>query len=174
MRKYVVGLTCLIFLGLYNYSIFDKQTHLATGMTVNLALAPVDPRSLMQGDYMALDYAIARQIRTAVYKQSAQGESIDDSLQQPLLPTVDYVVVAITEGQVAEFVRIDDGSPLAQAEAKLQFRVRKNRIKFATNAYFFEEGTAAAYENAKFGQFKVNAKGEVLLHALLDDQLEPI
>ena len=47
-------------------------------------------------------------------------------------------------------------------------------ILFATNAFFFEEGTGQAYEEARFGQFRVNEKGEVLLAGLLDERLELI
>ncbi|MEY4484068.1 MAG: hypothetical protein RL693_1520, partial [Verrucomicrobiota bacterium] len=49
----VVALAC-------NVLIFQKEQTLANGRQVFLKLAPVDPRSLMQGDYMSLRYEIAR------------------------------------------------------------------------------------------------------------------
>ncbi len=45
--------------------IFGKERLLARGDTIYLRLAPVDPRSLMQGDYMALNFAIGAAIRAA-------------------------------------------------------------------------------------------------------------
>ena len=45
-----------------NYAIVQKERVLASGTPMLLALAPVDPRSLMAGDYMRLDYAITRTI----------------------------------------------------------------------------------------------------------------
>src|SRR5690606_39326084 len=51
----LVALTSALIVG----PVVHKQRVLATGQTVLLELAPVDPRSLMQGDYMQLSYAIA-------------------------------------------------------------------------------------------------------------------
>ena len=41
-----------------NYKVQQFEDVLATGKPVVLKIAPVDPRSLMQGDYMVLNYAI--------------------------------------------------------------------------------------------------------------------
>src|SRR5690606_10833586 len=46
----------LLILAVVNVGIWQRERILATGRTVVLALAPVDPRSLMQGDYMALRF----------------------------------------------------------------------------------------------------------------------
>ena len=40
--------------------IASKETLLRTGQTVKLELAPLDPRSLMQGDYVRLNYKISQ------------------------------------------------------------------------------------------------------------------
>ena len=50
--------------------------------------------------------------------------------------------------------------------------VRSGTIKFATNAFFFQEGTAGDYEQARFGAFRVNGQGEPLLVGLLDENLK--
>ena len=47
-----------------NHSIVAKEHIRANGERIYLELAPVDPHSLMQGDYMALRFAIARDIST--------------------------------------------------------------------------------------------------------------
>jgi len=39
-----------------------------------------------------------------------------------------------------------------------------------TNAWFFPEGQAARYEQAKYGEFVVDADGTALLRAMLDDR----
>jgi hypothetical protein len=43
-----------------NFAIWQKEQIIAQGKPVFVRLAPVDPRSLMQGDYMALDFAMPR------------------------------------------------------------------------------------------------------------------
>jgi len=40
-----------------NAAIWEKEALISTGQVVFVELAPVDPRSLMQGDYMTLNYA---------------------------------------------------------------------------------------------------------------------
>lgn len=44
--------------GAVNYKVQQFEDVLATGKPIVLKIAPVDPRSLMQGDYMVLNYAI--------------------------------------------------------------------------------------------------------------------
>ena len=65
----IVGLI-VVLVGV-NLGIKKYETHLATAEKVLLQLAPVDPRSLMQGDYMALNYAISEQIMAAIEQQLA-------------------------------------------------------------------------------------------------------
>ncbi len=61
-------------LGAVNLSIQTKEDIKANGETVLLQLAPVDPRSLMQGDYMALRFAIT------------QGLNVESGYQDKRLP----------------------------------------------------------------------------------------
>ena len=60
--RIVVIVATLVVLAAVNGSILAKERIRSTGERIFLALAPVDPRSLMQGDYMALRFAIAEQI----------------------------------------------------------------------------------------------------------------
>ena len=45
------------------------------------------------------------------------------------------------------------------------------RVKFATNGYFFKEGTAKLYEPARYGEFRVAPSGELLLVSMRDKDL---
>jgi uncharacterized membrane-anchored protein len=140
-----------------NWTIYARERHLAEGRIVLLELAPVDPRSLMQGDYMALRFKAA------------------DDLQGAAKPVEDgRIVVRLDEQGVGRFVRRDDGTALGEREIALRYRVRDARVKFATNAFFFQEGTAKLYEAARFGEFRVAASGELLLTGLRGKDLEPL
>ena len=57
--RYVASIALVAILCIVNWSIIVKEKHLAEGEISYLQLVPVDPRSLMQGDYMALRFAIA-------------------------------------------------------------------------------------------------------------------
>ena len=66
MRKGVAILAGLIILALANYSIYSRERLLTEGNVVFLQLAPIDPRSLMQGDYMALRFQVANDVRSRI------------------------------------------------------------------------------------------------------------
>ncbi|GGX89162.1 hypothetical protein GCM10007160_15650 [Litchfieldella qijiaojingensis] len=83
------------------------------------------------------------------------------------------VIVRLDEQRVANFQRLGSGEEsLADSEKRLRYRLRNGQVKFATNAFFFQEGHAERYESARYGRFRVNERGEPLLVALHDDDLE--
>ena len=51
----------------FNAQILLKEHTRTSGNLVLLELAPVDPRSLMQGDYMTLRYAIASDVISNIH-----------------------------------------------------------------------------------------------------------
>lgn len=136
-----------------NTGIYQKERLLAEGQMVLLELAPVDPRSLMQGDYMRLNYAIGNQFRRQRPEQSEDG----------------YFIVKLDSNNVASLVRLSDSYEIEGEELVMRYRYRKHRLKFASNAFFFQEGTAKTYEAAKYGEFRVAANGEMLLTHLRDE-----
>ena len=162
--KIVIGML-LVILAVMNFSIVGKEQHLKQGDTVYLKLAPVDPRSLMQGDYMALRFDAADQLYNAL--QSSTSDTLKSTHDG-------QIVVKLDDNKVGTFQRIYQGKPLQENELRLNYRVRDDNIKFATNAFFFEEGTAELYEKARYGEFKVSEKGELLLNAMFTEQLTEI
>jgi len=156
-RKIAVAVATLGVLAAVNAGIAGRERLLTEGRTVYLELAPVDPRSLMQGDYMALRFAIADEaFRTRKMESPRDG----------------HIVAAVDARGVANFRRLADGRPLAPDEVLLRYRVRNGDVKFATNAFFFEEGQAARYEQARFGAFRVDRDGEMILTGLRDAGLK--
>lgn len=161
MRKVIALLAGLAVLAFVNLSIHQRETLLTEGKVVLLELAPVDPRSLMQGDYMALDFAAARLLR--------------DQYHQGKLPQDGYVVLRLDARGVGTFQRIDQrsqGTPLAPNEVVLRYRIRDQQPRFGTNAYFFQEGTAERYSTARYGEFRVAADGEAILTGLRGADLQ--
>ncbi len=156
MRKGIAIAAGLVILVLVNYSIYSREQLMTEGGVVLLQLAPVDPRSLMQGDYMALRFQAANDLR---------------SRSPDPLPHGGQMVLVLDERRIGSFARIDDGGPLAANEARMRYRVRNGQIKFATNAFFFQEGTANLYEKARYGEFRLDGGGESILTALRDEQL---
>ncbi len=162
--KIVIGML-LVILVVMNFSIVSKEQHLKQGDTVYLKLAPVDPRSLMQGDYMALRFDATNQLYSAL--QSSSNKTLKNTHDG-------QIVVSLDDNKVGTFQRIYQGKSLQENELLLNYRVRDDNIKFATNAFFFEEGTAELYDQARYGEFKVSEKGELLLNAMFTEQLTEI
>ena len=157
MRKTVALVAGLAILVLANHAIYSREHLIAAGRIALLELAPVDPRSLMQGDYMALRFRIANEV---------SGRRTKEGLADG------HVVLQVDERGVARFSRLDDGAPLAANELRIRYRVRGDEVKFATNAYFFQEGHAKHYERARYGEFRVAPDGECLLTGMRGEKLE--
>lgn len=154
----------LLVLVVVNMSIYGKEKLRANGEVIYLELAPVDPRSLMQGDYMALRFSLSGQIRTAVrqrYERHADERQRHDG----------KAIVTVSARGIARFERLANGQSLAPEERGIRYRWRQGDVRVATDAFYFQEGTAAHYDSAGFGRFRLGKDGELLLTGLAGDDL---
>ncbi|MBR9855035.1 MAG: GDYXXLXY domain-containing protein [Algicola sp.] len=161
MKKYssaIIVLNLIVFLGLFNYSIVEKENVLANGDLVLFELAPVDPRSLMQGDYMSLRYALTSDIN-------------NDSI-----PNKGLCVVEVGSDGIAKKLRIKENNySLKENEYLITYRRTDFwNISLGVESYFFQEGTAEKYENAKYGGFVLDKKGNSILIGLYNETLKKI
>lgn len=163
MAKHLALVALAIILGLVNWSIAAKERHLAQGQSVYLRLAPVDPRSLMQGDYVILRFEVADRVYAALPKTQSEG-----GWRQQVAAADGHVVVSLDEQGVGHFVRLDQGEPLQPDEVRMRYRVRSGEVKFASNAFFFEEGRGDEYAGARYGEVRVDRNGDLLVTALHD------
>jgi uncharacterized membrane-anchored protein len=156
MRTVLIFGGVVLVLVVVNASVLDKERLLASGTPVLLELAPVDPRSLIQGDYMELDYAISRQFADS----------------QRRWPRIGQVVVALDDQGVARFVRRHDArTPLGERERLLTYRRRRGRIQVGTDAFHFQEGHAMRYTRARYGELRAAPSGTTVLVGLRDSSL---
>ena len=147
--------TGVIALILINHTIWQKERILSHGRLIYLPLAPVDPRSIMQGDYMTLQFALV------------------DDLTQKIEQTRSATTVALLNVDprgVAHLAALGTQKPTAQ-QVRFRYRHDNNGVRFGTDAFFFQEGHAQHYEAARFGGFRVDADGHALLTDLYDDKL---
>lgn len=159
MRKAIALLAGLAVLGFVNFGIYGRERLVTEGRIVLLRLAPVDPRSLMQGDYMRLNFEVARQ----AFPWDDRSGLTDGRM-----------VVMVDGHGVGTFKRLAKSGPLAPGEVALRYRVRNGLPNFATNAFFFEEGQAQAYAKAEYGEFRVDEDGEMILTGLRDGRFQPL
>jgi uncharacterized membrane-anchored protein len=150
----LIAVACVV-IGALNVMIYQKEMTLQEGKAVLLELAPVDPRSLMQGDYMVLRYKLARDVRA-------------DSL-----PLDGHLVLALDGNGVATYRRLHTPNmPLAPDEQLLRYRRRGNDLRLGAESFFFQEGHAKHYGGAKYGELRVAASGDSVLAGLRDKDLE--
>ena len=157
-----IGVTVVmtvVILAFVNLQIAGKERIVTDGRTVLLPLAPVDPRSLLQGDYMALRYAMANEVAAA-----AKTAEIDQGT----------VVVELGANDVARFVALDRGQPLGPAQQRLVFRKRGDTVRLASDAFFFEEGQGEYFAAARYGELRVAGDGTAVLVGLRDEAAAPL
>jgi len=134
-------------------SIYHKEKTLTNGTEILLKLVPKDPRSMMQGDYMALRYNLELQLS-----------------RQPNRPRQGTIEVKVGTDQVAYLptTKTKDTSLL------LQYKKRNGKIQIGPNAFFIQEGDTKLYENARYAVLKVDENGHAVLIALADKNRKTI
>lgn len=161
MKKYkaiFIVINLVLLLLYFNYSVAKKEEILQDGQLILLELAPVDPRSLMQGDYMQLRYKIA------------ENTDIDS------IPRRGYCVVRLDQGNVANLIRLQKGAtPLSQGEILIAYTTpNKWSLEIGAESFFFQEGHGEKYEKAKYGGLMVDKSGNSILVGLYGKDLKVI
>lgn len=151
LKLFIISANMVLVLLFFGFNIVKNEKVLSEGEIVLLELRPVDPRSLMQGDYMTLHYEVCNHI----YGLEAESNK--------------FCVVQLDDDRVAHFVSLTNDAAVAlrEDELLLRYSLEKNSWgeKFYTigsDSYFFQEGTAIKYETAKYGMLKVVTKGEMI------------
>ena len=158
--RVLIGFGALLIFGALNFAIVGKERIKRSGEVVYLALEPVDPRSLMQGDYMALRFALVRELEAPAGADAVLREG--DVARAP---------IALDARRVARLA----ARGAADAPLALRYRIRNGRVWLGTNAFFFQEGDAERFNGARFGEFRVDRdSGEAVLVGLRGAQLEAL
>jgi len=160
LDRIVLVLACVLVLALVNGLVARKEHTAATGLDIYLALAPIDPRAILQGDYMTLRFALADEL-----ERSKAGT------RDALRGQIAYAPISLDERGVAHLSPADS----AHSALSLRYRFRGQQVWLGTNAFFFEEGSAKRYESARFGHFKLSrSSGDAVLIGLADESLQPL
>ena len=153
-----IALGALAVLAVANVGIWQKEDLIANGQPVYVELAPVDPRSLMQGDFMRLNFRMPGDVQTQI-----NGLLTD---RRP------HVVARREALGVATLLRLDEGMPLASDELRIELSPKDGRWILVSDAWFFKEGEAQRWERAKYGEFRVGPDGKALLVGLRGEGLK--
>ncbi len=189
---WLVGVFVIALLGAVNYKVQQFEDVLATGKPIVLKIAPVDPRSLMQGDYMVLNYAILSEFQQSqVLPESNESlesnESIDtlESNETTETTGIDesspsgnkaYILVHLDKNHVATFCEAQSEIPtdFKHCTPNVYLPIRYNGSwlpKLPSQDYFFAEGKGEYYAQAEYAEYRFK-DGILLLARLLDKDLK--
>jgi uncharacterized membrane-anchored protein len=158
-RLGIVATAVLVLLAA-NFAIWQKQDLIARGQPAFIELAPVDPRSLMQGDYMRLRFRLPSHVL-----DEAGG----------LLDNKRPVIVGLRDDRgVVTVLRLHRGEPLAAGELRIELTPAGGSWVIVSDAWSFAEGEAARWAPARYGEFRIDDKGRALLVGLRGPKLETL
>ncbi|WP_205622746.1 GDYXXLXY domain-containing protein [Paenibacillus wynnii] len=143
------------YLGIYSVR---SEILLTTGTTVKLEIQPLDPRSLLQGDYVVLNYSI-----------SSPPESIASELEDYRGQRKVKVVLSPDNRGVYIFDRLlKNGEAVAEGEVVINGKLSGwGPIRYGIETYFVPEGTGLEVQaKARFASIRVNTHGDALLESL--------
>ncbi|MDX2259380.1 MAG: GDYXXLXY domain-containing protein, partial [Hyphomicrobiaceae bacterium] len=129
----------------------DNESILANGRRILVALAPVDPRSLMQGDYMIL------RMRLPETPVALPVEALR------------FALADVAADDVATVIALSPERPVAgPTQVVIAIHAERGQTVMGTTSYFFREGTAKRFAEARFAEFRLAPDGRPLLTALAD------
>lgn len=175
MKKFLPLHLAIFSIALFCGLIAKHERHLRDSQSIFVELAPADPRSILQGDYMALNYdlhfsALAAENRLERPESEA---NIQDFENQPRV--LSYVQLD-EKGKVVK--SSFDRSALDQPRStQLILKNPQNTFEGlypATNSFMFAEGLEPCYRDAKFAELKLKENGEALLADLVDQNLKSL
>ena len=178
----LAGFSILIFTGL----ILKHENHLANSQSIFVEIAPVDPRSILQGDYMILNYELY--FETGIDDGAeASSEAVDDLQNWKILALEKHIqnkahplsFVLLDEQRRVIQTRFDDNFIKADSQISLRLVLKNpsNQLQNlypAANSFMFAEGLEPCYSKAKYAEIKVKENGLALLVNLVDQNLKPL
>lgn len=156
--RWAIPLCALLSLGLVNGLIWQKEQLIAQGRPVYVKLAPVDPRSLIQGDYMRVNYALPPLPPVAEISGPWQER-----------PRLEARLDA--RGVATEVRRLQAQEAPAAGTQLLVLSPVNGRWTLVSDAWYFQEGQEPQFRAAAFGEFRVMPDGRALLVGLADKNL---
>ncbi len=157
--------TLILTLGVAQFTIHQNEDVLENGESIVLKLAPRDPRSLMQGDYMELYYELLNQVRdTLPNEEMPHGKA--------------YALLTLDENRIATLCRIEFEKPqyFDGCTQGIYLPVTLNSygdLSLPTHQFFFPEGKGEYYNQAEYGEYRFK-EGKALLLRLLNTELEAL
>ncbi|GMK40335.1 hypothetical protein PCCS19_33910 [Paenibacillus sp. CCS19] len=158
-RSLLLIIAIALQLGFLSYQAISSEHLLRTGTPIKLAIAPIDPRSMLQGDYVTVSYTISTPA------QFAQIERQDGNTRKV------KVVLKPDANGVYQFNRLyKKEEALGPNEVIINGRWNGwGTVHYGIETYFVPEGTGAeVQQEARFAYVRVSSSGNAMLERLSD------
>ena len=177
-------LSIAVFLGL----IFKNEWHLKHSQSIYVRLQPVDPRSILQGDYMRLNYQLYFAPQNSILENTDQQNTNQQNINQEdhIFSGHYFDQIIQNKSSIVTYVELDPQrrvihtsfEPLQNVQIqRLVLQNPNNRYTMlypASESFLFAEGLAECYQQAEYAEFKVDEQGNAILTALKGGQLQDL
>ena len=157
-KRIIITLNFLILMSFFSFNVYRQEKIKKVDSKLILELAPVDPRSLLQGDYMVLRYDIIDNLYTW-------------ELEKENYFSKGFVLLEKDDNGISRFC----WSFREWEKGSIEFRRdMEGTYSIGADSYFFEEGTGDLYQNARYAEFYLYDEGKIKIKCLLNRNMEPI
>jgi len=162
-NKYLALVTTVMVLIAINININAKEDLIENGEVLLFKLAPVDPRSIMQGDYMRLRFELEGKIVAGMGLWNQQNT---------IIKNYGKVIVKKAANNIVSYIGIYKDQEIKDNQRLISFKIYSKKVTFTTNAFYFQEGQVSHFRKAEYGEFKISEDGEMLLVHMVDKDLK--
>jgi uncharacterized membrane-anchored protein/uncharacterized membrane protein len=159
-KTVMLAFVILLQFGVLGVQAARSEVLLTTGTTVKLQITPLDPRSLLQGDYVVLNYSISNPPKPiAAELEAYHGQRKVKVVLSPDMKGVHVINRLYKSGEALSGREIVINGTLSGWGS----------IRYGIETYFVPEGTGLTVQSkARFAYIRVNAQGDALLESLAE------
>ena len=184
MKKAIPLVLAVLSILFFSVLIMRHEWHLSHSDSIYVRLKPVDPRSMIQGDYMALNYHLyfgglppVMELTDARVAEHAASENLQRAYFLNQQSVMSYVQLDAQRRVIRTSFKPDVLTAYPNASAKLMLKNPKNTFEGlypAASSFLFAEGLEPCYRDAQFAELKVQENGQPLLVGLVGENLQKL
>ena len=160
VKKILLIINIIILFVITGFSAMKEENYKKLDSYFYLELAPVDPRSILQGDYMTLNYDITDKVSDFIYNNRTyiyDGENENEVEEiRELRKLADakkaYIAVRLDENKVAKFVKVTKEKTDEKDLLFIAYKTDGFDVNINANSYLFQEGTGNKYQDARYSK----------------------
>jgi len=161
MKKILIVVNIVLLFVITGFFAQKEESYKKLDSYFYLELRPVDPRSLLQGDYMTLNYDILDQTTEFIYQNKSydyyeedKKEETEQERERRELAEAKkaYIAIRLDGNKVAKFVKITKEKTDEKDLLFIAYKSNGYSVDINANSYLFQEGTGDKYENARYAK----------------------